>query len=187
VKTADDVLAYVGIPLEVAWMLYVLARGSDAGLPVLLLLVLVWGGLVVVVLWVVRVVVHLRATRTTPEARRLRRLSAELALMFLCFGAVWTGTAFRARFVVSKPALARFVTHQAQAIGRGHFTPGIRVGLFRIREAEALPGGVVRLITTDCMFDDCGLAYSPAGEPPVVGEDTYSPLGKQWWQWWRSW
>ena len=186
-KTADDVLTYLGVPVEIAWVLYVLGRGSDAGLPVLLLLVLLWGGLGLVVLWAARVVVHLRATRAAPEARRLPRLSAEFAVLLLCFAAVWTGAAFRVRFLVSKPALARFVIQHVQATGMGHFTPGTRVGLFHIREAEALPGGVVRLITTDCMFDDCGMAYSPLREPPVIGEDTYRPLAEHWWHWWRSW
>ena len=101
VKTADQLLSYIGIPLEVAWVLYVLGRGSDAGLPVLLLLVLMWGGIGLGSLWAARVVIHLIGTKAAPETRRLRRLCAELTVLLLCFGAVWTGVAFRARFFAS--------------------------------------------------------------------------------------
>ena len=67
--------------------------------------------------------------------------------------------------------------------------PRNRVGLFWLREAEVLPQGVVRIITTDCMFDDCGLVYSPAGVPPRIGEDMYEALalGGPWYHWWRGW
>ena len=61
------------------------------------------------------------------------------------------------------------------------------VGLFVVRETEALPNGVVRMITTSCGFDKCGLAYSANGAPPVIGEDRYRPLGARWWQWEESW
>jgi hypothetical protein len=46
----------------------------------------------------------------------------------------------------------------------------------------------VRMITSQCsMFDHCGLAYSPAGEPARVGEDYYSHIWGPWWHWYRSW
>jgi hypothetical protein len=61
------------------------------------------------------------------------------------------------------------------------------VGLFVVRETEALPNGVVRMITTTCGFDKCGLTYSANGAPPVIGEDSYRPLGAGWWQWEESW
>ena len=41
----------------------------------------------------------------------------------------------------------------------------VEAGLFWVREAEALPGGVVRPITTQCMFDDCGIAGTTFGQP----------------------
>jgi hypothetical protein len=79
------------------------------------------------------------------------------------------------------------VTKEAGAIASGQVVPGTRAGLFRVQEVEALPGGIVRLITTDCMFDHCGVVYCPKGTPPRIGEDSYSPLGWNWWHWLRSW
>jgi hypothetical protein len=105
----------------------------------------------------------------------------------LCFAFVWSGASFWVRFQCSRPALNRYVQSASPMIASGTFTPGVRVGLFWLREAEVLPDGVVRMITTDCMFDQCGVVYSPRGAPPVVGEDTYNALGGPWYHWWRSW
>jgi hypothetical protein len=186
-RVADRVLAWLTILLGVVWTTYTLALGSDAGLTVPVLLVHWWGGIALIGLCAVWLVVHVLATRATPASRHVRRRLVVPALLLLCFGLVWTGAAFRLRFLLSRPALERFVRDARPSIVRGEFRPGVRVGLFRIQEAEAMPGDVVRLITTNCMFDDCGVVYSPAGSPPVVGEDTYKPLGAHWWHWWRSW
>jgi hypothetical protein len=37
------------------------------------------------------------------------------------------------------------------------------------------------------LVDDCGVVYSPTGEPPVVGEDSYEHISGPWWHWYRSW
>jgi len=177
----------MALAAELSWCLYVVGRGSDAGLSLFVVLASVWGGGALVLLWSIRLVLYVVATRKVPESRRWRQWAIEPLALMVCFTLAWSGLAFRARFLLSRPALDRYA--RAPTVVAPHYPPtqGPRVGLFWIREAEVLPGGVVRMITTDCMFDDCGLAYSPGGEPPVIGEDRYTALGGGWWHWWRSW
>lgn len=187
-RVADRILGLAVRVVVLVWSAYVLVFGSDAGVTVTVLLVLVWGGIGVLLLWLVWCGVHWRAARATAEPARWSHHMLLLPPFVISLGlATGLGATFRLRFVLSRPAFDRFVREARPAIAGGRFTPGLRVGLFRIREAEARPGGIVRLITTDCLFDHCGVVYSPGGRPPRIGEDTYAPLGPPWWQWWRSW
>jgi hypothetical protein len=170
-----------------AWVVAGLLLGSDAGQTVLVMIGLTYGGVGVLALAVIWSVLHLALARRTPD-RGGWRSRVVLALAFVLLVVfVFSGWAFRVRFFLSRPALDAFVATQGDTIARGQFEPGTRVGLFWVREAEALPGGVVRLITTPCMFDDCGVAYSPGGTPPRIGEDVYSRLSASWYHWFRSW
>jgi hypothetical protein len=186
-RVLERVLAALTLTAGFAWVAYVLLFGSDAGLTVDVVIALVWGGGAVLVLCALRVALHLVLTRRAPERRRIRRLVAEPIVLLLCFAFIWSGAAFWVRFRLSRPSLNSYVQSPSLGIAAGPFRPEGRVGLFWLREVEVLPHGVVRIITTDCMFDHCGLVYSPAGAPPVVGEDLYKALGGPWYHWWRSW
>lgn len=181
-RTADRVLGRVAVAGNV------LCFGSDAGLTVPALLVLVWGGVATVALWALWLVLHWWATRRTRTDRlKLRYAFVHPLAVLLIGGLTFSGVTFRVRFLLSRPALAHFVRTARPDILQSRFVPGTRIGLFHVREAEVLQGGIVRLITTECMFDNCGLVYSPNVVPPRVGEDNYSSLGGDWWHWWRSW
>ncbi|HXB56280.1 MAG TPA: hypothetical protein VN461_16000 [Vicinamibacteria bacterium] len=186
-RVLERVLAILTVSAGSGWAIYVLAFGSDAGLTVPVLLALVWGGVAVLVVWSLRAGLHLLNTRGLPGQRHLRRVIAQPAALALCFALVWSEAAFRIRFWLSRPALQSYVQRARPSIRHGEFRPGVRVGLFWLREAEALPGGVVRLITTQCMFDDCGVVYSPVAEPPRIGRDIYSALGGPWYHWRQGW
>jgi len=186
--TAPRAIPWGPFALEGAWALLILVLGSDAGLTVPALILLVWGAIALLGIWLVRWFAHLIATRKTATPKGHRRWLLEPALVLACGLFVWFGLAFRVRFLASKPALDRYVREVgARASDAGVEQAPMWVGLFRVRETEVLAGGVVRLITTPCMFDDCGVVYSPTVAPPRVGEDTYSPLVGGWWHWWRSW
>lgn len=187
-RTAERVLAILTLAGGLAWAAYILWFGSDAGLTPPALLVLVWGGLAAVALWVLWLALRWWATRRgRRDWRRLRyALGLPLAVLLLA-GLTLGGITFRLRFLFSRPALMHFVRTARPDLLKTRFVPGTRVGLFHVREVEVLPGGSVRLITTDCMFDDCGVVYSAGVAPPIVGEDTYSSLGGDWWHWRRSW
>ena len=107
----------------------------------------------------------------------------EAVVVAVIWVAIFSGTLLDLRFLVSKPFLDRYVS---RVIAGAPVRKGERVGLFIARETEVLPGGVVRIITTECALDDCGLVFS-RGRPPNLGEDSYDPLGENWWSWWRSW
>ena len=174
------------------WALVVLWLGSDAGFNIVAFLVAEYGGLLLLGWWLIRLVRWLMRRRRSPvvetESTRRRVLywAWEPLTIVACFAIAYTGVLFPARFAVSRPALDRYATEVRE---RGDSTPpaGRLVGLFRVREVELLTDGVVRLITTECMLDDCGMAYSPKGPPPVIGEDSYRHLTGNWWHWWRSW
>jgi hypothetical protein len=187
VRTVERWLGILTLTLAAAWAMYVLGLGSDAGITVPVLLTLVYGGGAILILWCLRLGAHILITRRAPEQRRLLRLLLAPCFVVACVAAVWTGVAFRIRFLLSKPALERFIRHPTTVERRADPPPPARVGLFWLREVEVLPGGVVRIITTPCMFDDCGVVYSPRGLPPIIGEDHYRPLAGAWHHWWRSW
>jgi hypothetical protein len=135
---------------------------------------------------VLRVALHLVVTRRAPERRNIRRLAAAPLLLLAGLAFVPSGAAFWVRFMMSRSSLNGYVHTAAPTISTGSFVPGVRVGLFRLRDAEVLPQGVVRMITTECgVVDTCGLVYSPTGAPPRVGEDVYDSLGGPWYHWYR--
>jgi hypothetical protein len=171
----------------VGWAAYLLVFGSDPGLTLYALFVLGYGGAALLVLWAVYTIFHIAAFRGSFERRSWRRVLVDPAIVVFCLCMTLFGGTFRVRFLLSKPALERFVREDAARVAAAQVPPGTRAGLFRVQEAEVLPGGIVRLITTECMFDDCGVVYSPEGAPPRLGEDHYSRLGFHWWHWWRSW
>jgi 4-amino-4-deoxy-L-arabinose transferase-like glycosyltransferase len=182
----ERVLAVLTLTAGAVWAAYVLLFGSDAGPPFPVIIALVLGGAAVLVLWALRFGLHLVVPRRARERRRLRRIAAEPIVLLLVFAFVLSGGAFWVRFMLSRSALNRYVQTASPEIASGSFKPGVRVGLFWLREAEVLPHGAVRIITTDCMLvDACGLVYSAAGAPPVVGEDAYETLGGHWYQWHR--
>jgi len=180
-RVLERVVAVLTLTTGVVWVVYLLLFGSDAGLPFFpVLVILVLGGAAVLILWVFRVILHVANTRRERERRRVRRLMAEPVGLLICLAFVASGAAFWARFMVSRSLLNDYVT------ASGSVGPGARVGLFWLREAEVLPDGVVRMITTECgVVDACGLVYSPTGRPPVVGEDVYNSLGGPWYHWYR--
>jgi hypothetical protein len=183
----DSFLRVTAYVLGSTWAACVIAFCSDAGLTVPGMFVLLGGGMVALAASALSVAGRWVRSRKVAAAAVAWRAFVFPAALAVLAASTWFGATFWMRFLLSRPALDRFVRNGAPAVAAGRFVPGEHIGLFRLQEAEVLPGGIVRLITTDCMFDHCGVVYSPQGPPPRVGEDTYSPLGGGWWHWWRSW
>jgi hypothetical protein len=61
------------------------------------------------------------------------------------------------------------------------------IGLFPVERLEHLEDGFRFLITGSGFLDPVGFAYMGGGEPPVIGEDRYEPIGDGWWLWVESW
>lgn len=160
------------------WLFSSIWLGSDSGISVPGLLVTLGGAGLLLFAWLVLVVI---ASRQTP---RMERMWLEPAVTVVVLAAIYSGGLFHLRFLASRPSLDRYVA-QTLAAGASHRKP-TNVGLFVARETEVLPNGGVRIITTPCMFDDCGVAFSRT-KPPTVGEDRYDHLSDHWWKWWRSW
>ena len=170
--------------LQIAWMAAILWMGSDAGMSMDGFLLMVLVVLILLPVWGWRWIVWMREH---VDARSGKWMLGP-CLMIACSVFVVLGGAFYVRFFVSRPALDRFA-EKLIAAGASASEPGgpVSVGLFQAREVELLPGGVVRMITSRDLFDTAGVVYCTEGEPPVIGEDSYSPLGGGWWHWHRSW
>ncbi len=162
------------VAIVTVWGATSLWLGSDAGLSVLALLLVLYGGFAMLLGWVIA------SSTLRYRHERLSRIWLEPTVVLLILGLILTGAPFRVRFLVSRPALEQYV---ASAVANREPR---RVALFKVLETERVSSGVVRLITTECMFDDCGVVFSQS-EPPRIGEDTYRRIHPRWWQWERSW
>ena len=162
----------------VIWVLASIWFGSDSGISVPALLIVVGGAGLLLLVWLVLLIVAWK------RKERMKGAWVEPAVAALVLAAIYSGAFFHLRFLASRRSLDRYV---AQTLARGGtHQKRMYVGLFVARETEVLPNGVVRIITASCMFDDCGIAFSRT-PPPVVGEDRYDHLAGNWWRWWRSW
>jgi len=186
VRVLERVVSVITVAAFVLWAAYLVVVGSDAGVPFFpALIVLGCGGAAVLLLWVLRMILHLVSTRHARERRRVRRLVAEPMVLLVCLAFVLSGAAFWVRFMLSRSSLNHYVAAFSNGT-RGSSGPAVRVGLFWLRDTEVLPQGAVRMITTECgVVDTCGVVYSPTGRPPVIGEDVYESLGGPWYHCYR--
>jgi len=178
-----DAITWVGVALQTVWTVAVLWTGSDAGSSVDDFEILVLGSLLLMFIWGWRWVIYLREHVDTRSGKwRLAPLLVIACALFVAFGG-----AFFVRFLASRPALDRFASSMVAA---GPMVPNppapIEVGLFQVRDVEVLTHGTVRLIIGKDWFYDAGLVYCAEGEPPVIDEDFYAPLGGGWFHWHRS-
>jgi hypothetical protein len=182
---------YLLATFTVFWCAAVILFASDAGYPMGALLLPAYGGAVLTIWWAVRAVLDLirfrrGATLATSRARYLRSWLALPLVLLLALVAARTELLLSFRVLLSSHALAAAVTDVRSSQGVGSEWRPRWVGLFRVSEAEGLPGGA-RFITTACGFDDCGVIFWKAGTPTRLGEDYYSHLYGPWWRWHRSW
>lgn len=178
--------AWVLFAMTAVWAVFVLLDASNVSMSLLGYLAYVYGGVLVAVLTACCVCVPVvRAFRWSGQLWRSIpvRVIVQAGILVLVLVAVALDLAFALRFRLSEPAL----THAALDIQSGRHYDGDRwIGLFRVHEINRA-GSAVRLITGECFFDDCGLAFNTDGAPPVVDEDDYAHLSGPWWRWRRSW
>jgi hypothetical protein len=173
IRFRRGVIAALGV-----WVLASIWFGSDSGITVPGLFIVVGGAALLLLVWLVLLVVAWK------RKERLKAAWLEPAVTAVVLAAIYAGGFFHLRFLASRHALDRYVA-QTIASRESHRKP-TNVGLLMARETEVLPNGVVRIVTTPCMFDDCGIVFSRT-PPPVVGEDRYVSLPGNWWHWSRSW
>jgi hypothetical protein len=107
-----------------------------------------------------------------------------LGIVTLVFASLTSDLSVRARFSMSRQAFD--VAARNALEGKSLRTP-TRIGYFRVTEIDRAGKSVRFVIGEYGLADSIGVAYSPGGEPPVVGEDYYYDLGGPWWLWIRSW
>jgi hypothetical protein len=170
------------------WAAAVLVLGSDVAMDLTGIFLTVYGGVAFAVMWffVVPLAEYIRRRQQRPRVC-LPDFAFVPVLALVLIVLTGSGLTFKLRFLLSETAL----TNHASEIA-GHEQLEMQkvsrwVGLFHIASQQVLPNGVVRLVTTSCFLDTCGLAYSLNGEPPHVGEDSYQPVAQNWWAWIESW
>jgi hypothetical protein len=127
----------------------------------------------------------LRWTRPSTSDWRSRAATAAVLLMAVvpvllddCFGLTW-----HARFRASEAALETF----ARNTKPGSFERGPRwIGLTRVVQIDTV-GPAVRFLIGDCDINECGLVFSPDGEPARKGKGWYQHFTGPWWHWVQSW
>ncbi len=184
-----------GAIVAAVWLMFVAWQYSNTGVTFPAVVIGFYGGLLWGGVWLVRLIVW------SVRFKRMERLGLPVAPRGFLFWAVepvagtlsvfliLTGALPAARFHLSKSALDACVRQVWEgalpAPGRLHRPQ--RVGLYVVTEVEHLTNNVIRLITSPDGLNDAGLAYSPASEPPTIGEDSYHPATGGWWYWHRSW
>jgi hypothetical protein len=115
------------------WVLASIWFGSDSGISVPGLLVVVGGAVLLLFVWLILLVVAWK--RKTP----VKLVWLEPAVAAIVLAAIYSGALFQVRFIASRRSLDRYVA-QTLAVGGAH-QKRTNVGLFIVRETEVLPNG----------------------------------------------
>jgi len=144
-------------------------------------------GIPVALIWTVAIAVRSISRRSFPALRDLAPWLTALAAGLIAIGIVSSGVAFTARFDLSRGAMDRFAK-EVVAAPRGTTFSNRWVGLYHASSIQSFPGGGMRFLAgSDGFLDDEGFAYSPRGEPPMLGEYSYTHLSGPWYYWHQSW
>ena len=154
------------VAVTVGWELYAVVAVSDAGVGFLDVALAVPVAGLLAIAWAV-------APRPVRVAGRRRPGRLALWASFPVLGAALVAIylssqspinpLFRARFLMSEPALTRAAEELATGSGRAE---RLRVGLFRATYATVMSPDEVRFLTAGCgVVDQCGLAYRPRSRP----------------------
>jgi len=169
--------------LVVAWAFLLALSTSDGARWAYEYLLLVYGGTALSAAWLIGTVAVLLDKPGRAKALRRPWIYAVPLLLVAALYALWLDVPFAVRFRVSRAALDQFVRELPRGTQWFELHDPPRVGLFAAIYVDT-PGTSVRLMTGYCgVVNRCGSAYCPAGEPPVVGDDYYSPMGHGWWRW----
>jgi hypothetical protein len=90
---------------------------------------------------------------------------------------------FEARLGASRPGMNQAA---ARIMVDADAAPGW-IGLYPVDRIDRYETGFRFLIWGSGFLDPVGFAYASEGEPPIVGEDRYEPIGDGWWHWTESW
>ena len=168
--------------LALPWSAFTILGASDGGLNFIELLFVAYGGFAFLGTWVLLTIVDLRKpARRSGFWRGCWSYTVPLVTVGT-LGLLWVDAPFRVRFQLSKGALEEFA---AAFPPDSHETNVGWVGLFYVEWVDS-PVPSVRFVTGLRGVDRCGVAYSPNGDPPVVGEDYYLQMEPGWWFWHRS-
>lgn len=173
--------------VALVWVLSLISMYSDAGVGILGFFLLFYGGLALLLAWLLRGAAYLAvrrggSTAGLPSVKWWAVVPGCIAtaLTLATFFESPTNPLFQARFRLSEAALTRRAQSLLAASGTDVRDRG-RVGLF-VADRIEVHDGQVRFITTSCgVVDACGLVYVPSGEPRSVMEDRFTHLRGPWW------
>jgi hypothetical protein len=175
-----DAVFFVGVPLLVALTLWAF---SIPGTYFFVSITVVWIWVLLAFLWIGRFGYLL--VRRRPGNREIAAWLALPVVVLAAAVAVATDAPMKVRFELSQPAMDQAAR---DVLARKRDPAGIdRIGLWEVDRAERVDGTFRFLVAESGFLDPVGFAYSPRGEPPYVGEDSYWHLEGPWWVWEESW
>lgn len=135
-------------------------------------------------IWMILVI--LMARRPSSWAAQARWLLGTAVVVALTALACWVQAPLQLRFALSLPAM-NAVAHEMSTADSPEFLADRWIGLFDAESIERIDDGMRFLVKDTGFLDPVGFAYSPNGEPEVIGEDWYEPFAGPWWLWVESW
>jgi hypothetical protein len=180
------------IAVTLVWAVTIVLFHSNAGVAFPTWVALFGSGLVLAIAWLLWTLMAISFARRDGTGTAKSTLRAVAIVPAALAGAVLlslTDVPLMVRVYLSSNALrgsARELERAPFESASMHWS-GHRVGLFYVREFDR-HGDELRFLTSQCgLVDNCGIVYSPAGQPPNRGEDSYRHLYGPWWHWHQSW
>jgi hypothetical protein len=149
-----------------------------------LILMVCWGGLAA--FWVIGLPATIIWRRALPAKGTWRHWLVIPALAATVVGFWFSSAPLYARFLVSRLVMNDLGAEVLASPGRAA-PPNQRLGLYWAKDIERVRGAVRFHVASSGFGNSVGFAYSPAGEPPQLGEDTYWHLEGPWYVWEESW
>jgi hypothetical protein len=158
---------------------FVLEGVSDTGMSSLQVIVLLYGVLVVLAVWLIYLCVFFGFVKN----RRFHHLLLLVLVPGLMMGTWFLGQSDWTPLIWR----LRLSEQDLRATDQQTWDNGRLVGLFVVHEKQ-LVDNELRFATSQCHFlDRCGVIYSPDGSPRRIGEDSFRHLFGHWWHWRDSW
>lgn len=149
-----------------------------------LILLVLWGGLAAY--WALGLPAAIIERHALPSKSAWSHWLVLPAIAAVTVAFWYSSVPLNARFVVSRPAMNDLAAELLASPDRTT-APNQRLGLYWAKDIEQVRGTVRFHVASSGFGNNAGFAYSPAGAPPQLGEDSYWHLEGPWYLWEESW
>ena len=140
-------------------------------------------GMVLLAVWLFRLLPTLVHRRLRLSAREWAQWVGLPAIVVATHYAFLSPVPFEGRLAASRAGMEEAA---ARIMAESDADPGW-IGLYPVERIDRYEHGFRFLIWGSGFLDPVGFAYVTDGDPPIVGEDRYEPIGDGWYHWIESW